>query len=298
MKEINRRWFSMKSEGDAAEIAIFDEIGSFGVNVGDFKKELDAVKDAKSITLLINSPGGDVFAGMAIHNLLTPMREKISVRVLGLAASIASVIAMAGKSVTMAEGSYFMIHKAWTIAVGNADEMRKTAGLLDSIDGQITNVYVKRLGEDKRAAVMAQMAEETWFTAEEAQAAGFADSVEEAEQVAALADLSRFNYAHVPEAIRARATKQANPPATARDLERFLRDAGYSSGVAKAIIADGWQAAKKTALAEGPSAISAGTAGEEGSGMEPAEDATPASVSKFTPEQQSAMNEDYNFLTA
>jgi ATP-dependent protease ClpP protease subunit len=255
----------MKADPDNAEISLFDEIGAWGVTVGDFKKELDAVKDAKAITLYLNSVGGDVFAAKAIYSLLAPMKERITVRTLGLAASAAAAIALVGKTHIMSEGAYFMIHNAWTFMLGNAAELRKTAGLLDAIDGDNAAIYQARSNKTIDE-IKAMMAAETWLTAEEAVAMGFADEVEEAEQIAALADLSKFNYQHVPKAVMDRVEKKDNPPATARDFERLLRDSGFSRKVASAITAKGF------------TAVSSGMEEAEDSGIEPVEDAAPIKV--------------------
>jgi len=280
MKNIQRRWFSVKADGDNAELAIFDEIGAWGVTVADFKKELDAIKGAKEITLYLNSVGGDVFAAKAIYSLLAPMKDRITVRTLGLAASAAASIALVGKTHIMSEGAYFMIHNAWTIALGNAAELRKTAGLLDAIDSDNAALYQARSNKTIDE-VKAMMAEETWLTAEEAVAMGFADEVEEAEQIAALADLSKFNYQHVPKAVMDRIEKKDNPPATARDFERLLRDSGFSRKNAAAITAKGF------------SAVSSGTEEAEGSGIEPAEVAAPV---KVPPEKRRALSAKFRKL--
>jgi ATP-dependent protease ClpP protease subunit len=265
MKPVNRRWFSMKASETEAEISIFDEIGLWGITVGDFKKELDAVKDRASIKLLLNSPGGSVFDGMAIYNLLLPLKDRLTVHVLGLAASIASVIALAGKSVTMAGGTYFMIHSPWAMIIGTASEMRKIADLLESIGSNMADIYTAR-STYTRDEVLKLMAEETWLTAEEAVDAGFADEADELMEVAALAcDLSRFK--HAPKALTD--SRKAVPPATPRDLEALLRDAGYSHKAATGIVAKGF------------SALSCGMQEESGSGIEPTgeEAATPKLIS-------------------
>jgi len=255
---INRRWFSMKADETTAEISIFDEIGAWGVNASDFKKEYDAIKDRKEITLLLNSPGGDVFAGMTIYNILAPQKEKISVKVLGLAASISSVIALAGKSMIMGEGAYFMIHNPWAITMGTAQEIRQTADLLDSIGSGMADIYTARSNSD-REEILSLMEEETWMTAEEAREAGFADSIEETAEVAALAcDLSKFKFQHAPKALIENAKRKAPPPMTKRDFEKFLRDGGYSNSESRRITAKIFSTSDD-----------AGSSEEMGSGNEP-----------------------------
>lgn len=285
MKEITRRWFSMKVEGDAAEISIFDEIGGWGVGVQDFKKELDAVKGAKAIKLLLNSPGGDVFAGMAIYNLLAPLKSKLDVQVIGLAASIASVVALAGKSLSMDTGSYYMIHDPWAIGMGTAKDLRKLADTLDQIGGGMADIYTGRSAHT-REEVLALMDEETWLSAQEAVDHGFADSLVETAQVAAsIADLTKFGFQHAPKALIEKSTKHGNPPATARDLEALLRDAGYSRSTAAGIVSKGF------------SAVSSGMPEQQGSGSEPtSEDAAPPRIVKVSPEKRRALDGKYHQL--
>lgn len=284
MKEIRRRWFSMKADDSAAEIAIFDEIGGWGIGVSDFKKELDAVKGASSIKLLLNSVGGDVFAGMAIYNLLAPLKDKIDVEVLGLAASISSVVALAGKSLKMDTGSYLMIHNPWSIAMGTAKDFRTLADLLDQIGGNMADIYTPR-SNHSRGEILALMEAETWMTAAEAVEHGFADEIAETEAIAALAcDLSKFKFQHAPQALIEKVTKKGNPPATLRDFEALLRDAGgFSRSVAAGIAKNGF------------SAVQPGGSDEEGSG-EPSGIAEPPKIIRVSPEQLRAMQARYRRL--
>jgi len=240
--EISRRWFSIRAAAGGAEISVFDEIGLWGVTVSDFKKELDAVKDSPAITLYLNSCGGSVFDGWALYSLLLPLRDRLTVRVLGLAASIASIIALAGKAIIMAEGSYFMIHDPVAGTIGTSEELRKTAELLDKIRDQMAEVYAAKSRKSRRE-IRRLMAEETWLTADEAVEAGFADEVDRgAAAVAARGDLSRF--LHAPRAVLERNDTKKKPPATARDHERLLREAGYSRSEAMRITSRGFSAAR------------------------------------------------------
>lgn len=129
------------------------------------------------LDVYINSGGGDVFAGQTIYNILKRYDDEIIVHIDGLAASIASVIAMAGDKIIMPENAMMMIHNAWTIAAGNASDMRRTADELERVDGVIRDVYVARSGQ-KPDDIAAMMDAETWFTAAEALAAGLVDEVE------------------------------------------------------------------------------------------------------------------------
>ena len=138
------------------------------------------------LTIVINSPGGDVFAGVAIYNAIKNRKDgHVTVRVDGVAASIASVIAMAGDTIKMSLGSTMMIHKPWSMAVGDAGELAKTIELLDKLEGSIVDIYADRTGLDKEK-IAELLAAETWLNPEEAVALGFADNAPE--QKASLSD--------------------------------------------------------------------------------------------------------------
>ncbi|HUV08065.1 MAG TPA: head maturation protease, ClpP-related [Spirochaetia bacterium] len=197
------KWYAMETEDEVGEISIFDQIGGwFGVSVDEFKKDFDAIKKKKQVKLLLSSPGGDVSDGMAIYNLLSGIREKLSIEVMGVAASIASIVALSGKELVMGEGSYLMIHDPWSWTIGDAKEMRRIAGVLDKMGGQLANIYARNSNLSLEE-VVGKMGEETWFTAEEAVEAGFADSVVEYGEVAALAfDMDKFHYNNIPDRIK------------------------------------------------------------------------------------------------
>jgi len=193
----------MKVLEENAEISIFDEIGGwFGVEVSQFKKDFDKIKNKKSIKVLINSPGGNVFDGMAIYNILAAYKSKITTEIVGIAASIASLIALAGKTRNICQGTYFMIHDPSGFCLGNAADMRKMAEDLEKIAGQIANIYARNSVLEKED-ILQKMHDETWFTAEEAVEAGFADTVVDYGEIAALAfDISQFHYTKIPESIK------------------------------------------------------------------------------------------------
>lgn len=242
---MNRKnWYSVRMQGSIAEISIFDEIGFWGTNAQDFQREFNEIRDAASIKVSINSPGGSFFDGMAIYQLLSTVRDRVDVEVYGIAASIASVIALAGKSVSIARGSYYMIHNPYTIAVGSADEMRKTADVLDKMRGDLANIYAGKTGLDADE-VLSLMDEETWYTADEALEAGFADEVPDYGEVAArMPNLNQFTFAKTPESLLEQ-KRTRDGIETARQFERFLRDAGYSQREAKAITSNGFGATQR-----------------------------------------------------
>lgn len=187
-------WYDIKAAGKSAEISIYDEIGGWGVSAKAFANDLKELRGVTDITLRLNSPGGSVFDGMAIYNLLKGHDAQITVYVDGLAASMASVIAMAGDLIVMPENSLMMIHNPWTMTAGDAAELRKNAELLDKIKTAMLSAYSSRTGMDE-AAIAELMDAETWFTGAEAVANGFADETVEAVKMAACFDLSGFKNA-------------------------------------------------------------------------------------------------------
>ena len=130
----------------------------------------------EDLTVDISSGGGDVFAGSEIYTLLRNYEGKVVVNVYGMAASAASVIAMAGDEVNMSPTAQMMIHKSWSVQQGNADDHEHEAKVLDSIDQSIVNAYVDKTGL-KRDAVLQMMQNETWMSAQEAVDKGFADGI-------------------------------------------------------------------------------------------------------------------------
>jgi ATP-dependent protease ClpP protease subunit len=152
------------------------------------------------ITLRINSPGGDVFAARTMAQAMREYDGAINVIVDGLAASAASIIAVSASNVRMAPGSMMMIHKAWSIAMGNSDDFMDVAGLVEKIDGTIADTYAaKGKGDKDRYAEL--MAAETWFTAEEAVEEGLADeAIADGPKAKSSWDLSAFDNAPAPQA--------------------------------------------------------------------------------------------------
>lgn len=192
---INARAQSPESH-DAADILIYDAIGADpwtgeGCSAARFRDDLAALPSGAALNVRINSMGGEVFDGLAMYQALKDWSGDVTVYVDGIAASIASVIAMAGKRVIMAAPAMLMIHDPWGAALGNAAELRKMAGVMDKVADSLAAAYVARTGRDV-ADIRAEMAAETWFSADEAVALGFADSITRGAVVQARHDLSRF----------------------------------------------------------------------------------------------------------
>lgn len=162
--------------GNTATIYVYDVIDAFwGVSAADVTKALAGIT-APNIVLRINSPGGDVFEARAMMTAIAEHPATVTARIDGLAASAASVLALAADTVEIAEGGFYMIHQAWTFALGNADDLRTTAGLLDKIDGSLVADYAARTGKTADE-ICAWMKAETWFSAQEAVDAGFCNAV-------------------------------------------------------------------------------------------------------------------------
>ena len=212
---------------DTTEIDIFGVIGDYGLRAEDFKRTLDAV-NTSLIIVNINSPGGDVFAGIAAYNLLVEHPSQVHVRIHGLAASAASLIAMAGDNIIMGEGSFLMIHNAWTIALGDTRELAKTSRLLAQIDKEIAGIYATRTGID-REELRAMMDAETWLSADDAIEQRFAD---DSAQLDATANANAFDltaFKNVPKALlKSKATKRTKttnsaPPSAAKQNDSLAR---------------------------------------------------------------------------
>lgn len=195
---MKKSWYSVKAQAasDLAEISIFDEIGFWGVTAKDFITDLKKI-DAKNLTVFINSPGGSVFDGLAIYNSLRQHPANITVKVMGVAASAASFIAMAGDKIVMPENAFLMVHNPMGAVFGNAEEMREWADTLDKIAASLVGIYVARTGKSEDE-IKALLDAETWLTASEAVSLGFADEMEAEMKIAA-----SFDIEQLPENIRA-----------------------------------------------------------------------------------------------
>lgn len=167
--------------------------------VSDSLKAMGAVS---AIDININSPGGDVFEGRGIYNLLAEHKATINVHVIAEASSAASLIAMAGDEITMSEGSLMMIHRASGLAYGNVDEIGKLLNLLKTVDDTMVKTYAART-KNSETEVRSWMDAETWMTADEAVARGFADKAAAPQKVAALnCNRSILGFKNIPAALR------------------------------------------------------------------------------------------------
>lgn len=191
---------------------IYDVIGDFfGVRAKDFKDFIENNAESSEIHIHINSPGGSVFEGRAIASLIRSFKGKTVCHVDGLAASAASVVAVACDEVVMALGSMLMIHNAWMVAIGNKKELLDQIDLLEKCDESIATDYEMKSGLP-REEIIAMMDAETWLTAEEAVEKHFADRIDEKAQKQ---DTSTFNlaaYDHAPEQLLKEESKATETP--------------------------------------------------------------------------------------
>jgi ATP-dependent Clp endopeptidase proteolytic subunit ClpP len=186
-----KRWYDFRAQARGAEIVIYDEIGAFGIPAKAFLDELKALGPIAELTVRINSPGGSVFDGVAIYNALKRHDAAITVWIDGIAASIASMIAMAGDEVVMPENAMLVLHDPSGLVAGTASDMRAMAEALDRMKAGMVAAYRNKSGRED-AKIEALMQAETWLSAQEALELGLADRVAEPVRMAAHFDLSRF----------------------------------------------------------------------------------------------------------
>lgn len=229
---------SADADSDDAEVFIYGDIGGWwgGVSAEEFAKEVAAL-DVKTLNVRLNSPGGLVFDGVAIYNALANHSAHVIVHVEGIAASIASVIAMAGDEIRIAEGSRFMIHNPWTFCMGDEEALIAEAAILKGLKSDLIDIYTART-EQTRDDLSDWMTAETWLSAREAVDKGFADSMtpakkkEKKDAHARSAVLRLFRNAPRDLIV----TDEEAPPI--REFEAFLRDGeGLSQTQAKRIAA-------------------------------------------------------------
>lgn len=214
-----------------ADVYVYGDIGGWwdGIQAEEFAKEIAAL-DVETLKVHLNSPGGVVFDGVAIYNALAQHKANVVATVEGIAASIASVILMAADEIQIVEGAHVMIHPPWSGVMGGAAVMRKEADILDKLEAGIIDIYEKRTGQD-RQQLADWVAAETWFSAKEAQDAGFADTV-----VPAKAKETKARTPHARSAIlplfrntpKDILPEAPNTPAI-REFERALREEEHLS---------------------------------------------------------------------
>lgn len=219
MKIRNSEWFKVENKGNRRSlVSIFDNIGGGFFSAGFTAKALDKqLRDAgelDDIDVEINSNGGEAFEGFAVYNILKNHSAKVHVKIIGIAASIASVIAMAGDDIEIAENGFIMVHAPRAFDGGDAKRFRKTADMLDKVNDNIVKSYVNRTG-GKEEDIRAMVEDETWMTAEEAVEKGFADSVSDKVKAVAFIGDRYGMFANLPALLVA----QSNPEIVEEDEE-------------------------------------------------------------------------------
>lgn len=208
------------SDNEPGAIGIYSVIGEdFWTGEGFTAKKLAGIlrgMGSRDVTLNINSPGGDVFEGLAIYNTLRDHPGKVTARIIGLAASAASFIAMAADEIQIGKAASMMIHNTQSVAVGDRHDMRETADWMEQFDDMLAAIYAERTDKDKKK-IAKMLDAETWLIGENAVTEGFADALLSADEV-----------------------RHEEPTATnaIRESERQLRAAGLSRSAAQSIIAN------------------------------------------------------------
>jgi len=244
--DMEHKWFNVDKGKDIPEIIIYDVIGDAwdGITAKQFIKELNSI-DADELLVRINSPGGLVYEGFAIYNALKQFPGKVTTRVDAVAASIASVIFMAGDERQMPPVSDLMVHKPWSFIVGDADDMRNEAEELDRVQGQLERIYADATGIDG-AEITEMVNATTWLSGEESFDKGFATQLLEDAKIAACV----FNLDSLP-GVPERHKRMAEA-AQKRSEEKALREQGRSKRDAKTELSptasrdDGSEAAKQS----------------------------------------------------
>lgn len=198
------------ADGKSGDIFVYGEITKYAWeeygehSAQTFKNELDELGDVENINLYVNSPGGSVFEGVTIHNMIKRHDAKVIAHVDALAASIASVIIMAADEIIMPSNSMLMIHNPWTFAVGNSVELRKQADDLDRIGESAIQSYLAKAGDKLEESKLKELLDdETWLSAQEAYEIGLCDVVEDANDMAACIDDEYLNrYENVPKQLK------------------------------------------------------------------------------------------------
>ncbi|WP_445677595.1 ClpP-like prohead protease/major capsid protein fusion protein [Pseudomonas putida] len=195
-------WYTLRasSQRGVVDLMLYGEIGAWGISANQFARDLKALGDVSQINLHVHSPGGDVFEGMAMYNLLRNHPARVEGTVDGLAASMGSVILMAADVIRIPENAMIMVHKPWGIQGGDADEMRRYADLLDKVEDSLVAAYTNKTGKTADE-IKALLSAETWMTGAEAVELGFADELVGAlEAFAALNSQRMQEYTNMPTA--------------------------------------------------------------------------------------------------
>lgn len=214
MKKTNLKpFFRAAVKDETLDLQIYEDIGADwfgeGLTAKTVKQRIDGAGKFARISVRINSPGGDAFEGVAIMNLLRAQKKPIDVYVDGIAASAASMVAMAGDTITMGRGAMMMIHNALMLCFGHAKDLREGADLLDQVSASMAQVYVARTGKSAEE-IKAMLDAETWMSAQECIDNGFATALVDDDNDDAMALAKTFKslarLKHVPDSLKAENT--------------------------------------------------------------------------------------------
>ena len=184
-----------RSSGILREIFVYDVVSGKGQGVSskEITDQIAKFNSRDAVNVRINSPGGSVFEGLAIYNALRRHPGKVIVDIDAQALSIASVIAMAGDEIRIANNAWVMVHQPWSNQGGTADQLRREADLIDGVEEKLIAIYISRTGQSIDS-IETMMAKETWMNAQRAKDLGFADTITENSAIAAMVDLKRFKH--------------------------------------------------------------------------------------------------------
>lgn len=227
------KWTDVKAaQSNERSISIYEQIGDRGDGTGMTASRIRGILKSLGkgeVSVNINSPGGNFFDGVAIYNLLREHAGKVTVNVVGIAASAASVIAMAADELNVAKAGFLMIHNSWAVAVGNRNDMREVASMLEKFDNSMAGVYSERSGI-KKTEIVTMMDAETFISGEDAVSMGLADGLLKSDQVkksdtdAASSSIRRMEVAlakaGVPRSERRQLFKQAFGTPSAADTAK------------------------------------------------------------------------------
>lgn len=175
------------SKNDNATIEILGSIGESwfdeGTTLSTVKNQIEQLS-ARNVTVKISSLGGDAFEGLAIHDLLKSSKKKVTAEIIGATASAATIVAMGADKVKISENALFLVHNAWTIAQGNADDLKKQAENLETVDNRMAAIYVAKTGKSEEE-IRSLMKEDKWIDSNEAKEFGFVDEITEPVKIAA-----------------------------------------------------------------------------------------------------------------
>lgn len=214
---------SKKDDEKYVAINMYSTIGDYGDGAGMTTKIVDSIlrkAEGKDVLVNINSPGGDFFEGISINTLLKQYSGAVKVRVVGLAASAASIVAMAGDDIEISEGGFIMVHNAWTMAIGNKNDMYSVYTMLQKFDASMAALYAEQTGVDEKK-IRKMMDDETWLSGQEAVDMGFASGLLGASEIEKVEDEENKSYNSALRTVDIELAKAGMPRSERR---RLLKD--------------------------------------------------------------------------